>query len=322
MIDTAKNIAKSMNVKNACFIKVSMHSRSRQINDCYFIVRLFTHLVLFYILSFYRIQDKHGNLPHHVACSRHVSPGKLEKLLEVNPRAMTEKNNQKATLLRLATSTATKSHPNNALIKYLEERMKEAGYEPQSRRCNHGYPAPGIKPPPPGGNVPGSRRSSNRGSPALGTKPSPLGGREPRKRVKLAASRTPLKSVHGGTASNPSPGPGMYNLTAAASFAAAASPGYAAHVGQPPQIKVKREGHNCSKQNTRRTNHARGPVPVFAVQQLNVQHRSPFEFMTEPQNFEPLQFQHPNQDPGDANLLLQFARGGSSDDSEINAVEV
>ena len=256
-----------------------------------------------------------------------MSPGKLEKLLEVNPGALTEKNNQKATLLRLATSTATKSHPNNALIKYLEERMKEAGYEPQSRRlCNHAYPAPGIKPPPPGGYVQGSRqgsrRSSNRGSPTPGTKSAPPASCGPEKRIKMTASRTPLKSVHGAISSTPSPGPGMYNLTAAASFAAAASPGYAAHVGHPPQIKIKREGHIRSKRNARRTNHGREPVPAFAVQQLNVQNNSPFEFMTEPQNLEPLHFQQPNQDPGDANLLLQFARGGSSDDSEIKAVEV
>lgn len=80
------------------------------------------------------MRDKKGYLPAHVACSRHCSPEKLEMLLRVNPSALTAQTNDGETLLTLATSTATKSHPNYALIDDLRRRLDLA------RTVHRGFP--------------------------------------------------------------------------------------------------------------------------------------------------------------------------------------
>mmetsp|Transcript_22613 Transcript_22613/g.47909 ORF Transcript_22613/g.47909 Transcript_22613/m.47909 type:complete len:319 (+) Transcript_22613:1328-2284(+) len=72
------------------------------------------------------MRDKKGFLPAHVACSRHCSPQKLEMLLKVNPAALFSKTDDGRTLLNLAQSTATKSHPNYALISDIERRIELA----------------------------------------------------------------------------------------------------------------------------------------------------------------------------------------------------
>jgi len=72
------------------------------------------------------MRDKKGFLPVHVACSRHCSPEKLEMLLEVNSSSLCEKTDDGRTLLNLAKSTATKSHPNYALISDIERRVNIA----------------------------------------------------------------------------------------------------------------------------------------------------------------------------------------------------
>jgi hypothetical protein len=72
------------------------------------------------------MKDRKGYLPVHVACSRHCSPEKLQMLLEVNPSSLYEKTNDGSTLLSLATKTATKSHPNYALIADLRRRLNFA----------------------------------------------------------------------------------------------------------------------------------------------------------------------------------------------------
>lgn len=69
------------------------------------------------------MKDKKGFLPAHVACSRHCSPEKLRMLLNVNPNALFELTSQGDSLLDLARATATKSHPNYALIKELVRQM-------------------------------------------------------------------------------------------------------------------------------------------------------------------------------------------------------
>jgi hypothetical protein len=66
------------------------------------------------------IKDKKGFLPAHIACSRHCSPEKLHMLMAVNPQALYEETNDGDTLLSLASTTATKSHPNKTLIDALE----------------------------------------------------------------------------------------------------------------------------------------------------------------------------------------------------------
>lgn len=70
------------------------------------------------------MRDKKGYLPAHVACSRHCSPEKLRMLLAVNPASLYEKTLEGHTLLALATSTATKSHPNYALIEELNRQIE------------------------------------------------------------------------------------------------------------------------------------------------------------------------------------------------------
>ena len=69
------------------------------------------------------MKDKKGDLPAHVACSRHTSPDKLKMLLDVNPEALREPNNEGLTLLDLAQKHRTKSHPNQTLIQELESQM-------------------------------------------------------------------------------------------------------------------------------------------------------------------------------------------------------
>jgi hypothetical protein len=68
------------------------------------------------------MKDKKGYLPAHVAASRHCSPEKLRMLLAVNPGSLRETTADGETLMSLATSTATKSHPNYALIDELHRQ--------------------------------------------------------------------------------------------------------------------------------------------------------------------------------------------------------
>lgn len=70
------------------------------------------------------MRDKKGYLPAHVACSRHCSPQKIRMLLSVNPASLYERTNKGETLLSLATSMATKSHPNYALIDELNRQLR------------------------------------------------------------------------------------------------------------------------------------------------------------------------------------------------------
>ena len=73
------------------------------------------------------MKDKKGYLPAHVACSRHCSPEKLHMLLKVNKAALTAETNDGDTLLGLAIKSATRSHPNYALIDDLKRRLEEVG---------------------------------------------------------------------------------------------------------------------------------------------------------------------------------------------------
>jgi hypothetical protein len=71
------------------------------------------------------MKDKKGYLPAHVAASRHCSPEKLRMLLAVNPDSLVDATADGETLLSLATSTATKSHPNYALIEELHRQYAQ-----------------------------------------------------------------------------------------------------------------------------------------------------------------------------------------------------
>lgn len=73
------------------------------------------------------MKDKKGYLPAHVACSRHCSPEKLHMLLKINRAALTAKTNSGDTLLSLAIKSATRSHPNYALIDDLKRRLDDIG---------------------------------------------------------------------------------------------------------------------------------------------------------------------------------------------------
>lgn len=73
------------------------------------------------------MKDKKGFLPAHVACSRHCSPEKLHMLLEINPHALTATTKSGETLLSLAMGTATRTHPNYALIDHLKRRLETLG---------------------------------------------------------------------------------------------------------------------------------------------------------------------------------------------------
>jgi hypothetical protein len=71
------------------------------------------------------MKDKKGYLPAHVACSRHCSPEKLHMLLRINRGALTAKTHSGDTLLSLAVNTATRTHPNYALIDDLKRRLDD-----------------------------------------------------------------------------------------------------------------------------------------------------------------------------------------------------
>ena len=75
------------------------------------------------------MKDKKGYLAAHVACSRHCSPEKLQMLLSVNPDSLFAITDDGQSLLSLAMSTATKSHPNYALIDDLHQRYTAAAAE-------------------------------------------------------------------------------------------------------------------------------------------------------------------------------------------------
>lgn len=79
------------------------------------------------------MKDKKGWLPAHVACSRHCSPEKLKMLLAVNPGALYERTYRQETLLDLAKTSATKSHPNYALIEEINRQYSSSvAYSPTS----------------------------------------------------------------------------------------------------------------------------------------------------------------------------------------------
>lgn len=73
------------------------------------------------------VRDKSGYLPAHIAASRHVSPDKLRMLLEANPDSIMARTNDGMTLLSLAQTTATASHPNYRLIGSLRCALQQAG---------------------------------------------------------------------------------------------------------------------------------------------------------------------------------------------------
>lgn len=70
-----------------------------------------------------KMRDRKGWLPVHVACSRHCSPEKLRLLLSANPTALTAKTDEGETLMDLARRTATRTHPNFALMTELAKQM-------------------------------------------------------------------------------------------------------------------------------------------------------------------------------------------------------
>ena len=72
------------------------------------------------------MRDKKGWLPVHVACSRHCSPDKLRMLLRVNPNSLYDHTYDGKSLLDLASTSATRSHPNFALIDELNSHLKES----------------------------------------------------------------------------------------------------------------------------------------------------------------------------------------------------
>jgi hypothetical protein len=72
------------------------------------------------------MRDKKGYLPVHVACTRHCSPEKLDMLLTVNPASLLERTGDGATILQLAKSNKTASHPNQTLIEDIERRLEQA----------------------------------------------------------------------------------------------------------------------------------------------------------------------------------------------------
>ena len=71
------------------------------------------------------LRDKKYWLPVHVACSRHCSPEKLKMLLQANPSSLHAKTGDRKSLMDLAKETATKSHPNLALIEELERQIED-----------------------------------------------------------------------------------------------------------------------------------------------------------------------------------------------------
>jgi len=69
------------------------------------------------------LRDGNGHLPVHIAVSRHCSKEKLDILLEVSPSSLFATTREGESLLDLAKSKATKSHPNKNLIRELKERL-------------------------------------------------------------------------------------------------------------------------------------------------------------------------------------------------------
>lgn len=92
------------------------------------------------------ITDKKGYLAAHVACSRHCSPAKLQMLLTVNPDALYAKTNAGDTLLSLAKSTATKTHPNYRLISAIQDHLRVADGKPNRTTVPSSLPLKKRKP--------------------------------------------------------------------------------------------------------------------------------------------------------------------------------
>lgn len=114
------------------------------------------------------MKDKKGFLPAHVACSRHCSPEKLRMLLHIHPESMLAKTNDGQTLLSLAMGTATRSHPNYALIDALRCKMEEMGHDittattPTTRMCVSPSPPPKMALSSGGFRLSGRKRSRNK----------------------------------------------------------------------------------------------------------------------------------------------------------------
>lgn len=70
------------------------------------------------------VRDRKGWLPIHIACHRNCSKEKLRMLLDVNPAFLHATTTDGESLLQLATSAATKSHPNKLLISELQARLE------------------------------------------------------------------------------------------------------------------------------------------------------------------------------------------------------
>lgn len=75
------------------------------------------------------MKDKKGYLPAHVASSRHCSPEKLLMVLDVYPQALHETTNDGHTLLSLAETTSTISHPNHSLIDEIKKQLYEENHQ-------------------------------------------------------------------------------------------------------------------------------------------------------------------------------------------------
>lgn len=81
------------------------------------------------------LRDKKGFLPIHVACSRHCSPEKLGMLLEANPASLFAETDDGRTILVLAKTTASPSHPNYTLIAEIERRIASSSASPSKVMC-------------------------------------------------------------------------------------------------------------------------------------------------------------------------------------------
>ena len=129
------------------------------------------------------MRDKKGFLPAHVACSRHCSPEKLRMLLRVNPQALRDETVDGHTLLSLATATATKSHPNYALIDELNRLL--AGGNDQAHMDE--FPMTTTPPPPHmGPELVYSTPMASGASVSLDSFESPVPSRRIRKRKSMA----------------------------------------------------------------------------------------------------------------------------------------
>mmetsp|Transcript_7095 Transcript_7095/g.13045 ORF Transcript_7095/g.13045 Transcript_7095/m.13045 type:complete len:304 (-) Transcript_7095:251-1162(-) len=70
------------------------------------------------------VRDRKGWLPIHIACSRNTSQEKLRMLFDVNPSLLYAHTTQGETVLQLATSAATDSHPNKSAITAIKARLQ------------------------------------------------------------------------------------------------------------------------------------------------------------------------------------------------------